>query len=60
MDGSQPKKTGGFAVIGAVKCVENNKVGITWATNESVTYMQDDVFKSYTFSDGTPFGIKEE
>lgn len=54
------KNTGAFAVIGAVRCIENNKVGITWATNESETYMQDNVFNSYTFVDGTPFGIKEE
>ena len=51
------KNTGAFAVIGDVKCIENNKVDITWATNESETYMQDDVFKSYTFADGAPFGI---
>lgn len=54
------KNTGAFAVIGDVQCIENNKVGITWATNESETYMQDNVFNSYTFVDGTPFGIKEE
>ena len=54
------KNTGAFAVIGAVKCIENHKVGITWATNESETYMQDDVFNSYTFADGEPFGIKED
>ena len=55
-----PKNTGAFAVIGAVKCIENNKVGITWATNELETYMPDDVFNSYTFADGEPFGIKED
>ena len=54
------KNTGAFAVIGAVKCIENHKVGITWATNELETYMQDDVFNSYTFADGEPFGIKED
>ena len=54
------KNTGAFAVIGAVKCIGNHKVGITWATNESETYMQDDVFNSYTFADGEPFGIKED
>lgn len=55
-----PKNTGAFAVIGAVKCIENHKVGITWATNELETYTQDDVFNSYTFADGEPFGIKED
>lgn len=54
------KNSGAFAVIGVVQCIENNKVGITWATNESETYMQDNVFNSYTFADGTPFGIKED
>lgn len=53
------KVTGNFAHVGNV-CQFENKADITWSTNEKEYFTLDSVFETYTFADGTPFGIKEE
>ena len=38
----------------------NGKVRITWSTNEGLNIEISEIFNYYTFTDGAPFGIKEE
>lgn len=38
----------------------NGKVLITWSTNEGLNIEISEIFNYYTFTDGTPFGVKEE
>ena len=48
-----------IGVIGRVLTL-NGKVLITWSTNEGLNIEVSEIFTNYTFTDGTPFGIKEE
>lgn len=52
-------ESGNMAHIGCLY-QSDNQTYITWSTNEDQKFSVDSVFKSYTFTDGTPFGIKEE
>lgn len=54
------KYTGNFASIGNISEKKDKKLFITWATNEGYSFLASDVFNDYTFTDGEPFGIKEE
>ena len=47
-----------IGVIGRVLTL-NGKVLITWSTNEGLNIEVSEIFTNYTFTDGTPFGIKE-
>ena len=50
-----------FHLIGLVQCENNLKdVVITLATEPNTKYSCTYIFKHYVFSDGTPFGMKEE
>lgn len=52
-------KTGGSIIhIGHV--YKGKEVWVVWATNETNAYSASDIFANYVFTDGTPFGIKEE
>ena len=53
------KKTGSVALIGALY-TKDEVLMIIWATNEVNSYSSFDVFNDYVFTDGEPFGIKEE
>lgn len=48
-----------IGIIGRVITL-NGKVLITWSTNEGLNIDVSEIFNYYTFTDGTPFGIKEE
>lgn len=50
------KDTGNLALIGNI----SEDIYITWATNEGHSFQFSVVFNDYTFTDDTPFGIKEE
>lgn len=55
------KDNGYFYLIGSVQWGSDFKdVVITLATEPNTEYSCAYIFKHYTFSDGTPFGIKEE
>lgn len=55
------KGKGYFHLIGSVQCENNFKdVVITLATEPNIEYSCTYIFKHYVFSDGTPFGMKEE
>ena len=54
------KYTGNFASIGNISEKKDKKLFITWTTNEGYNFLASDVFNDYTFTDGEPFGIKEE
>ena len=53
------KKTGSVGLIGSLY-TKDEVLMIIWATNEYNKYTSFDVFNDYVFTDGTPFGIKEE
>ena len=53
------KKTGSVGLIGALY-TKDEVLMIIWETNEVNSYSSFDVFNDYVFTDGTPFGIKEE
>ena len=53
------KKTGSVGLIGSLY-TKNGVLMIIWATNECNKYTSFDVFNDYVFTDGTPFGIKDE
>lgn len=53
------KKTGSVGLIGTLY-TKDEVLMIIWATNEYNKYTSFDVFNDYVFTDGTPFGIKEE
>lgn len=53
------KKTGSVGLIGTLY-TKDEVLMIIWATNEVNSYSSFDVFNDYVFTDGTPFGIKEE
>ena len=38
----------------------NGDLTLTWSSNEGYDLSPSDVFSDYTFTDGAPFGIKEE
>ena len=38
----------------------NEDLSLTWSVNEGYDISSEDVFSDYTFTDGAPFGIKEE
>ena len=38
----------------------NEDLYLTWSINEGYCISSSDVFSDYTFTDGTPFGVKEE
>lgn len=48
-----------FAHIGGIYQF-GNKLYITWDTNGENYVTDNSIYENYTFSDGTPFGIKEE
>lgn len=48
-----------IGIIGRVLTL-NGKVLITWSTNEGLNIEVSEIFTNYTFTDGSPFGIKEE
>lgn len=50
------KKNGDFALIGNV--CQDKEVLIIWALNHETNYASD-LFNDWVFTDGTPFGIKE-
>ena len=54
------KYTGNFASIGNISEKKDKKLFITWTTNEGYNFLASDVFNEYTFTDGEPFGIKDE
>lgn len=54
------KATGSVAIIGNISTNIKGEALIIWATNQEYHYSMLDVFNDYTFTDGTPFGIKEE
>ena len=54
------KYTGNFASIGNISEKKDKKLFITWTTNEGYNFLASDVFNDYTFTDGEPFGIKDE
>lgn len=54
------KITGRFVNIGDISEREDKKSFITLATNQYLNFLASDVFNDYTFTDGEPFGIKEE
>ena len=54
------KYTGNLASIGNISEKKDKKLFITWTTNEGYNFLASDVFNEYTFTDGEPFGIKEE
>ena len=54
------KYTGNLASIGNISEKKDKKLFITWATNEGYSFLASDVFNDYTFTDGEPFGIKDE
>ena len=53
------KNTGSVGLIGSLY-TKDEVLMIIWATNEYNKYTSFDVFNDYVFTDGTPFGIKEE
>lgn len=53
------KKTGSVGLIGSLY-TKDDVLMIIWATNECNKYTSFDVFNDYVFTDGTPFGMKEE
>ena len=54
------KYTGNLASIGNISEKKDKKLFITWTTNEGYNFLASDVFNEYTFTDGEPFGIKDE
>lgn len=54
------KQSGSFATIGAIIQQEEDSVRVRWSTNETQNFTASAVFNDYTFTDGTPFGVKEE
>lgn len=38
----------------------NEDLSLTWSINEGYNISSEDVFSDYTFTDGVPFGVKEE
>ncbi len=55
------KDTGNYISIGEIsKKSRDGDPLITWATNEDYGFPISDVLNDYTFTDGTPFGVKEE
>ncbi len=52
------KKSEDTGLIGSI--YTGKEVYIRWATNQENTYNVSNVFNDYVFTDGTPFGIKEE
>ena len=54
------KYTGNLASIGNISEKKDKKLFITWTTNEGYNFLASDVFNDYTFTDGEPFGIKDE
>lgn len=54
------KTTGKYALIGEVLERKDKEPYITWATNQYYDFSVSDIFDDYTFTDGTPFGVKEE
>ena len=54
------KDTGNYISIGEISKSRNGDPLITWATNEDYSFSISEVFSDYTFTDGTPFGVKEE
>lgn len=55
------KKNGRFRCIGEVSWSDKFEiVHIALSTSESLSRSSDTVFDEYTFTDGTPFGTKEE
>ena len=53
------KKTGSVGLIGTLY-TKDEVLMIIWATNEVNPFSSFDVFNDYVFTDGEPFGIKEE
>ena len=53
------KETGSVVLIGTLY-IKDDVLMIIWATNECNKYTSFDVFNDYVFTDGTPFGIKED
>ena len=53
------KKTGSVGLIGTLY-TKDEVLMIIWATNEVNSFSSFDVFNDYVFTDGEPFGIKEE
>ena len=53
------KNTGSVGLIGSLY-TKDEALMIIWATNEYNKYTSFDVFKDYVFTDGTPFGIRED
>lgn len=53
------KETGSVGLIGTLY-TKDEVLMIIWATNEYNSYSSFDVFNDYVFTDGEPFGIKEE
>ena len=55
------KDKGYFRLIGLVQFEsEFEDVMITFATSENLARSSHSIYENYTFTDGTPFGIKEE
>lgn len=55
------KKNGRFRCIGEMSWSDEfETVYIALSTSESLSRSADSVFEEYTFTDGAPFGIKEE
>lgn len=54
------KDTGNYISIGEISKPRNGDPLITWATNEDYCFSISEVFSDYTFTDDTPFGVKEE
>ena len=52
------KESKSVALIGNVYM--DKEVWIVWTTNEKDLYSASEIFNNYVFTDGTPFGIKEE
>ena len=51
------KESKSVALIGNVYM--DKKVWIVWTTNERDLYSASEIFNNYVFTDGTPFGVKE-
>ena len=51
------KESKSVALIGNVYM--DKEVWIVWTTNEKDLYSASEIFNTYIFTDGTPFGVKE-
>lgn len=52
------KESKSVALIGNVYM--DKEVWIVWTTNEKDLYSASEIFNNYVFTDGTPFGVKED